>query len=46
MKDNKLYLLHILECIDKINSYTSSGENEFSKSTLLHDAVAKFRNYR
>jgi uncharacterized protein with HEPN domain len=41
MKDNKLYLLHILECIDKINSYTSSGENEFSKSTLLQDAVMR-----
>jgi len=41
MKDNKLYLLHILECINKINSYTPSGENEFSKSTLLQDAVIR-----
>jgi uncharacterized protein with HEPN domain len=31
----------LLECIDKINSYTSSGENEFSKSTLLQDAVMR-----
>lgn len=41
MKDNKLYLTHILECIEKIISYTSSGENEFAKSTLLQDAVIR-----
>ncbi|HEY0827371.1 MAG TPA: DUF86 domain-containing protein [Bacilli bacterium] len=41
MKDNKLYLLHILECLDKINSYTSSGEDEFYKSTLQQDAVMR-----
>jgi len=43
MKDDKLYLIHILECIEKINSYTSSGETEFLNSTLLQDAV--FRNF-
>jgi uncharacterized protein with HEPN domain len=41
MKDNKLYLTHILECIEKIDSYTSSGEKEFVKSTLLQDAVIR-----
>lgn len=41
MKDNKLYLLHILECTDKINSYISSGEDGFSKSTLQQDAVMR-----
>ncbi len=41
MKDNKLYLTHILECIEKIDSYTSSGEKEFMKSTLLQDAVIR-----
>jgi len=41
MKDNKLYLTHILECIEKIILYTSSGENEFAKSTLLQDAVIR-----
>lgn len=34
MKDNKLYLTHILECIEKIISYTSSGENE---DVLIHN---------
>ncbi len=41
MKDDKLYLIHISECIQKIESYTSTGRNAFVKSTLNQDAVVR-----
>jgi len=39
MKDDRVYLLNIIECIEWIQSYTSSGEEEFMKSRLIQDAV-------
>lgn len=41
MKNNKLYLYHLLECMERIKLYSSSGENEFAKSTLIQDAVIR-----
>ena len=41
MKDERLYLIHILEGIDRIQSYTSDGEAEFSSSILVQDAVLR-----
>ena len=41
MKDDKLYLGHILECINNIEDYTNGGRDEFLKSTLIQDAVIR-----
>ena len=35
MKDDRLYLIHILECIEKIEVYTAEGRAHFMDSTLL-----------
>jgi len=32
MKKDKLYLQHILECIDNIESYVPNGESDFFSS--------------
>lgn len=41
MKDDKLYLIHISECISKIESYVKNGKDEFIKSTLHQDATIR-----
>ena len=41
MKDDRLYLIHILECIGKIEEYTAEGRAHFMNSTLLQDAVIR-----
>jgi uncharacterized protein with HEPN domain len=41
MKDNLLYLTQILECILKIERYTSRGKERFLKSLMAQDAVYK-----
>ena len=41
MKDDKVFLQNILECIDKIEDYTSSGKEDYFKSTLIQDAVIR-----
>ena len=41
MKDDRLYLIHILECIGKIELYTAEGRAHFMGSTLLQDAVIR-----
>ncbi len=42
MKDNKLYISHILDCIDHILSYTEGmDENEFAKNFMVQDAVVR-----
>ncbi len=37
MKDDKIYLIHIVECIDWIESYTKSGKEEFLKTKLIQN---------
>jgi uncharacterized protein with HEPN domain len=44
MKDPRVYLAHILECIEHIESYTSGGQPEFITSRLIQDAV--IRNFQ
>ncbi len=39
MKDNRLYLLHILECIERIEQYTVPGQTTFLAETMVQDAV-------
>lgn len=41
MKKDKLYLQHILECIDNIESYVPNGESDFFSSKLIQDAVIR-----
>ena len=41
MKDDKLYLIHISECISRMEQYVTGGREEFLKSTLVQDAVLR-----
>lgn len=41
MKDDRLYLEHIRECIERIEAYTQSGQIQFMESTLIQDAVIR-----
>jgi uncharacterized protein with HEPN domain len=42
MKDDRLYLIHIKECIERIESYTGNADRQkFLNSTLLQDAVIR-----
>ncbi len=40
-KDTRVYLAHILERIDRVLRYTAGGYDEFSKDTLIQDAVVR-----
>jgi uncharacterized protein with HEPN domain len=39
MRDDRLYLIHILECIDRIERYTAAGGDAFLDDTKTQDAV-------
>lgn len=41
MKDDKLYLIHIMECIERIENYSIAGKNGFMESTLVQDAIIR-----
>ena len=41
MKDVKIYLIQILECIDRIKVYTAHGREAFAGSTMIQDAVIR-----
>ena len=42
MKDDKLYLIHISECIERVEKYTTGGgKDAFLASTLIQDAVMR-----
>ena len=41
MKDDKLYLVHIGECISRIQQYVEDGREAFLTSTLIQDAVIR-----
>jgi len=41
MKDELLYIVHILECIDKIERYTSAGQETLTDDTMVYDAVLR-----
>lgn len=42
MKDDRLYLIHISECIGRIESYTAGmTKNAFLSSTLVQDGVLR-----
>lgn len=41
MKDSRLYLIHISECIERIERYTSGGRDEFFADEKTQDAVLR-----
>lgn len=41
MKDDRLYLSNILECIEWIESYVGEGKDTFLKSRMIQDAVIR-----
>jgi uncharacterized protein with HEPN domain len=42
MKDDKLYLIHIRECLERVEKYTAEGAKDaFLASTLIQDAVMR-----
>ena len=41
MKDDKLYLIHILERIERVQTYTSGGREAFLHSQMAQDAVTR-----
>ena len=41
MKDDRLYVEHILECISRIQEYCQGGEDAFFESHIVQDAVLR-----
>ena len=41
MRDDQLYLIHICECIERIERYTAEGKNPFFADTKTQDAVVR-----
>ncbi len=41
MRDDRLYLIHIAECIQRIESYTQDGQEAFVASSMKQDAVIR-----
>lgn len=41
MKDDRVYLRHILRCIARINEYTIEGRDTFFASSLVQDGVIR-----
>jgi len=40
-KNNKVYIEHMLECIEKVHSYTEGSKEKFFGSSLVQDAVIR-----
>ncbi len=41
MKDQRVYLAHILECVEKIEDYTRAGREVFLATPIAQDAVIR-----
>jgi uncharacterized protein with HEPN domain len=41
VKDDRVYIQHILRCISRIEQYTEAGREAFFSSTLIQDAVIR-----
>ena len=41
MKDDRIYLQHILRCIARIEEYTAGGRDSFFASNLIQDGVIR-----
>jgi uncharacterized protein with HEPN domain len=40
-KDPRVYLAHILECVEKVERFTAGGEEAFLQEPLVQDAVLR-----
>lgn len=40
-KDDRLYFIHIKECIARIDSYRANGRAEFFRNTMVQDAIIR-----
>lgn len=43
MKDDRVYLKHILRCFARIEEYTAGGRESFFSSHLIQDDVPKLK---
>lgn len=41
MKDDRLYISHMLDCIEKIEVYTAPGYTAYEEDTMMQDAVMR-----
>lgn len=41
MKDNRLYLSNIAECVERIETYTVDGYKAFMQTRMIQDAVIR-----
>ena len=41
MKDYRLYLIHIRDCLARIKSYNQQGKDAFFDETIIQDAVIR-----
>jgi len=41
MKDSRLYLIHIRDCLAKIADFTKDGKDEFFNNVMIQDAVLR-----
>lgn len=41
MRDDRLYIHHVLDCLRRINEYSQNGEDVFRASELIQDAVLR-----
>ena len=41
MKDDRLYIDHVLDCVRRIDRYCLNGEDAFRASELIQDAVLR-----
>lgn len=41
MKDDRVYLAHILDAVERIQKYTSEGKSEFDRDEKTQDAVVR-----
>jgi uncharacterized protein with HEPN domain len=40
-KDQRVYLAHILECVQKIERFTTDGKSRFLNDVMVRDAVVR-----
>lgn len=40
-ESNQVYIVHMLECIERVKTYTAGGESVFRQSQLIQDAVIR-----
>jgi uncharacterized protein with HEPN domain len=41
MKDSRLYLIHVRDCLARIKSYTANGKDSFDEQIVIQDAVMR-----